>query len=250
MQCSIGVVFFSLLSLYLSGVALAVPVPGPLQSSPIALSNNGKRLLNVNPAADTVTLFKVKANGSLQKIAEIPVGDEPNSVAIHPNNKKAYVANALSGTVSILNLTSQTVTNTINVGVEPRALVLSPNGTQLYVANSSSNTLTVVDTATKTILTNFDLSSYGTAPRAIAVTNDGDADDTDETIFVASFFAQLRAGKTALEEAQDDQREGRVAGISAATFAPLGFNPIHLGPIANTGFNSDGQLAPASGTTP
>src|SRR5262249_26958546 len=104
--------------------------------------------------------------------------------------------------------------------------------------------------ATNTILTDFNLSSYGTAPRAIGVTNDGDTDDTDETVFVASFFAQLRPGKTALAEGQDDQREGRVAGISAATFAPKGFNPIHLGPLANTGFNSNGKLAPGTGTTP
>jgi DNA-binding beta-propeller fold protein YncE len=97
----------------------------------------------------------------------------------------------------------------------------------------------------------IDLSPYGTAPRAIGITNDGDGVDIDETIFVALFYGQLRPGKTSVEEAQDDQREGRVVAISAATNLPLGApNPIVLGPLANTGFNANGRLAPGPGQVP
>src|SRR2546425_3093769 len=109
----------------------------------------------------------------------------------------------------------------------------------------------VVDTSTESVLATIDLSPFGTAPRAIAVTNDGDKDDTDETVFVALFFAQLRAGKSALQEGQDDQREGRVIAISGATNAPVsGPNPILLAPLANAGFNSNGRLAPGPGQVP
>jgi hypothetical protein len=80
------------------------------------------------------------------------------------------------------------------------------------------------------------------------VTDDGDTDDTDETIFLALFFAQLRSGKSAVDEGQDDQREGRVVAISAATNTILG--TTNLGPLANAGFNSNGRLAPATGLTP
>jgi hypothetical protein len=100
-------------------------------------------------------------------------------------------------------------------------------------------------------LATIDLSPYGTAPRAIGITNDGDGDDTDETVFIALFFGQLRPGKTSVEEAQDDQREGRVVAISAATNTPLGApNPIVLAPLANTGFNSNGRLAPGPNQVP
>src|SRR6185295_14139320 len=101
-----------------------------------------------------------------------------------------------SGTVSVIDLNTYAVTNTVAVGAEPMAVALSPNGTRLYVANSSSNTLSVVNTTTYSIIATVDLSSVGTAPRAIAVTNDADIDDTDETIFVAMFFGQLRPGRT------------------------------------------------------
>src|SRR5207247_1867831 len=104
----------------------------------------------------------------------------------------------------------------------PMAVTLTPNGTRLLVANSASNSMSVVNTATNAVVATVDLSAFGTAPRAITVTNDGDGDDTDETIFVSLFYAQLRPGKTFLDEGQDDQREGRVVAISSATFTPLG----------------------------
>ena len=217
------------------------------QSSSIALSETGSFLVNVNPDVGTLSVFQPT---SLTKLAEVAVGGDPQSVVIHESTPAAYVANARDGTVSVVVLPAGPV-STFTVGREPMALALSPNGTRLYVANSASNTVSVVDTSTNTEVAAVDLSGLGTAPRAVSVTNDGDADDTDETVYVALFFAQLRAGKSAVDEGQDDQREGRVAAISAATNTLLGApNPIVLGPMAVTGFNSNGTLAPGIGLTP
>jgi len=225
------------------------PQPGlpSTQSSSIALSKSGDFLVNVNPDVDTISVFQPT---SLAKLAEVAVGGDPQSVVIHESTPTAYVANARDGTVSVVPLPAGPATS-FAVGKEPMALALSPNGTRLYVANSASNTLSVVDTSTNLVLTAVDLSGLGTAPRAVSVTNDGDADDTDETVYVALFFSQLRAGKSAVDEGQDDQREGRVAAISAATNTLLGApNPIVLGPMAVTGFNSNGTLAPGTVLTP
>ena len=177
------------------------------------------------------------------------MGRDPSSVAIHPNGMRAYVTNAFDGNFNVVDLNTFKVTATVRAGAEPMAGVLSPNGTRYYVVNSASNNLMVFATGPNpSKIATIDLSSFGTAPRAIAVTNDGDADDTDETIFVALFFGQLRPGKTAVDEGQDDQREGRVVAVSAATNTLLG--STSLGPMANTGFNSNGRLAPAVGLTP
>jgi YVTN family beta-propeller protein len=229
---------------------LAQTSQGPRQSSPIALTRDNTRLVNVNPDANSVSVFDVTVNPP-NKLAEITVGTDPESVAVHPDGVKAYVANAFDGSVSRLNLTTLTVAATIPVGAEPMGVALSPNGTRLYVANAASNSLSVINTATDAVVATVDLSAFGTSPRAIAVTNNGDANDTDETIFVALFFAQLRPGKTFLQETEDDQREGRVVALSAATNTPLGApNPVLLEPIANTGFNSNGQLSPGPGQVP
>src|SRR5262245_8184584 len=231
----------------------AVPpggLQGPTQSSPIAIARNGQFVVNVNPDANTITVLRPTPH-KLIKIKEIKVGREPSSVAAHSDNNRVYVANALDGTVSKVNIPGQNVQKTIPVGVEPAALALSPNGSRLYVANSSSNNLMVIDTSSDSVIATVDLSPFGTAPRAIAVTNNGDQNDADETVFVALFFGQLRPGKTAVQETEDDQREGRVVAISAATNTVVPApNPIRLEPLANTGFNSNGRLSPGPGQVP
>lgn len=126
------------------------PLFGPRQSSPIALAPNDHTLINVNPEANSVTIFDVTTD-TPNKIGEVPVGQDPSSVAIHPDGTRAYVANSFDGTVSIINLAgAPSVTGTFSVGIEPMALALSPNGTRLYVANSVSDTLMVFDTAPAT----------------------------------------------------------------------------------------------------
>ena len=223
------------------------------QSSPIAITPDGKFVWVVNPDDNSVSEFDVTTD-TPALVKKLTVGKEPNSVAINNDGSRVYVATSLDDKVAVLDgVKSKVLKKFPAEGVEPAALALSPNGTRLYVANAASNTLTVFD-ATQLppgLVAIVDLSAFGTAPRALAVTDDGDADDTDETIFVAMFYGQLRAGKGFKDEGQDDQREGHVVAISAATNTALGApNPIVLGPQATSGFNSNGKLAPASGLTP
>ena len=87
-------------------------------------------------------------------------------MAVSPNGSHLYVANSDSGAVSVINTTTNSVTNTISVGRNPEGLTLSPDGTDVYVANYDSNTVSVIDAATNTI-------SVGTNPTAVAVSPDG-----------------------------------------------------------------------------
>src|SRR5262245_597799 len=67
-----------------------VTAGGPLQSSPIALAPDNTTLLNVNPEANTVTVFDVSTDTPVKQ-AELAVGKDPSSVAILPDGSKAYV---------------------------------------------------------------------------------------------------------------------------------------------------------------
>jgi DNA-binding beta-propeller fold protein YncE len=224
----------------------------PTQSSPIALSSDDKRLVVCNPDNDSITVFDATVDPP-RKIKQIKTGDEPVSVAIVSGGDTAYVANAGAGTVTPVDLVRLRALRPIKLGGEPRAVALTPNSSRLVVANATNNTLVAVDVQADppVALQTYDLSAFGTSPRAIAITNDGDSDDTDETAFVAMFYAQIRPGKTFFDEGQDDQRDGRVVAFSTLNFEPVGPpNPVTLGPIANAGFNSNGRLAPAIGTTP
>src|SRR5262249_19709609 len=105
----------------------------------------------VNTDNDSVSVINVQ-NDANQKVAEIPVGDEPNNLAITPNGQTVYVANTISGTVSVINTASRQVVGTISVGAEPYGIALTPNGTKLYVTNARSDDISVISTAPTPVL--------------------------------------------------------------------------------------------------
>src|SRR5437588_741623 len=58
----------------------------PTHSSPLALTSDDATLLVANPLNGTVTIVNVKGDAN-QKLAEVKVGVEPQSVAIAPDEK-------------------------------------------------------------------------------------------------------------------------------------------------------------------
>jgi YVTN family beta-propeller protein len=208
---------------------------GPTSSQPLALTADGEFLLVVNPDNDTVSIFNVK-NDRNRRIAQVGVGTEPNGVAVLPAGGLAYVANTLSGTVSVIAFDKKaaTVVQTMTVGTEPYGLVMTPNGTKLYCANARSNSVSVIDTQTNTVIDT--ISGVGFEPRGLAVTNDGDGDDLDETLYVTQFLSLPVPGKI---DAADDAKEGHVTVVSTSTDEVTG--EVLVKPIADTGFKANGD---------
>src|SRR5215469_4107296 len=100
----------------------------PTRSTTIALTSDEQRLVVVNREANSISIIRVKnANGQDvgNKIAEIPVGEEPRCVAVSPDDKLAFVTNAISGTVSVVSLGQRKVVKEIKVGIEPRGCALT-----------------------------------------------------------------------------------------------------------------------------
>lgn len=236
------------------GAALATGATrfaGPTSSQPLALTADDAFLAVVNPDNNSVSFFDVRVDRN-RLLAEVPVQTEPNGVALLPDGSKAYVANTISGTVSVIPLhiengiISQPV-NHIPVGTEPYGLALTPNGTRLYVSNSRSDTVSVIDTASDTVIQT--ITGVGPEPRGIAITNDGDEDDSDETVYVTQFLSLPVAGKV---DGQDDAKAGHVTVISAGTNTVTAL--VTINPIADTGFRALGdaiaRIPPGDPTDP
>ena len=215
----------------LAASAQAAPI-GPTSSGPIAITPDDKFVWVSNPDTDTVSVVEV-GNDANKKVAEIKVGNEPNGIAIHPNGQFVYVANTISGSVSIINAPSQKVVGAIFVGTEPYALALTPNGTKLYVANARSNDISVINTATNQVVRTI---TGIQEPRGLAITSDGDADDNDEKLYVTQFNGVDKPGTII---GADDYKEGRVDVISVLTDRIV--KEISLAPIADVGFRSKGS---------
>ena len=64
----------------------------------------------------------------------------------------AYITNATSNTVSVIDTASDTVTATVPVGNGPTGVAINPAGTRVYVANLLSSNVSVLNTATNTVI--------------------------------------------------------------------------------------------------
>jgi YVTN family beta-propeller protein len=169
----------------------------------IALSEDGKRAYVALNAANTLGVIDLTASPAAL-VAQIPVGNAPNSVVIR--GQYAYVSNeggrpatsddftnvsdgtpivvdrkeafAITGTVSVIDLAAGKCVKTIKVGLHPAGMAVS--GSNLYVANAYSDSLSVIDLNTGSVRT-INLSvpiaggAFGSGPNAVAVAGDSRA---------------------------------------------------------------------------
>ncbi|HKE29319.1 MAG TPA: hypothetical protein VKB88_43510 [Bryobacteraceae bacterium] len=171
----------------------------------IAVSSDGQTAYAVLDNNNTLAKIDLTL-GTPSKVAEIRVGNVPHSVVISPDGKTAYVSNEAgriatvedfqgysngtpvvaefptgstsTGTVSVVDLASFTVTGSISTGLHPTGMALW--GNYLLVANAYSDTISVIDTASKQVENTIDVGlpfgapgeyrpAYGAGPNSIAV---------------------------------------------------------------------------------
>jgi YVTN family beta-propeller protein len=114
----------------------------------LAITTDLKNLYVTNNVADSVSVFDVdpRSTGFLEKIAEIPVGDQPKGVCCQPEQEDVFVCNFKSNSISIISPSSNTVRKTLTRLLDnPVDISLSPRqqtfgwGTQTYFGYISNN---------------------------------------------------------------------------------------------------------------
>jgi YVTN family beta-propeller protein len=99
---------------------------------------------------DKIILFDAKLKTITNSIA---VGDNPNEIIVNKKGTRLFVANANDNSVSIIDLKTQKVIETLNAALYPNApsgsttngLALSADEKLLYIANADNNCLAVFD---------------------------------------------------------------------------------------------------------
>jgi DNA-binding beta-propeller fold protein YncE len=236
----------------LGGLAVSRParsngltLAGPSRSTTIALTNDGTRIVVANRETNSVSVIQVGRVERLfgivpflvdvdppVKLGEVSVGPEPRCVAVSPNDGEAFVTSSGNGTVSVISLVgTPNVVAEIAVGTELRGCALTPNASRLYVADFTGK-LFEISPQLRTILRVQDVSGN---PEAIAITNNGDPIDTDETVFVSLFFAELIPGGPG--EGFDNGKRGVVLAFGVGSASP----PLRVGlqPLADSGFTAN-----------
>ncbi len=77
-------------------------------------------------------------------------GESPHMVLYGPRHETAYVSNAKSGTVAVVNLSSGDV-SLIRTGKNPQGGVMTRDGKTIYLTNSESSTISILDTAKRVV---------------------------------------------------------------------------------------------------
>ena len=108
-------------------------------------------------------------NGDIVKTT-VTVGSNPVGVAITPDGNYAYVANSGTTTVSVIQISTNTVIATVTVGSTPQNIAITPDGTYAYVANYNSGTVSVIQISTNTVTATV---TVGSNPVGVAITPDG-----------------------------------------------------------------------------
>ena len=161
------------------GYAVSIFSDAVLTSYPtgIAISPDAKTAYVVLDNNDTLTKIDLTAATPVEG-AEVRVGNVPHSVVISPDGKTAYVSNeagriatakdfqeysngtpvvaeyptgsTATGTVSVVDLASFTVTGSIPTGLHPTGMAFW--GKYLLVANTYSDNISVIDTTTNQVV--------------------------------------------------------------------------------------------------
>jgi YVTN family beta-propeller protein len=111
----------------------------------------------------------IDANGFGQVLATVPVGVDPLMVAVLQDGSRAYVINRADSTVSVVNLTTNTVTATIPVPDSPHPNFIAcisgtPTG-KVYVTSPESDRMTIIRTDTDVVETTVSLQGKGVMVR-------------------------------------------------------------------------------------
>ncbi|HVT00369.1 MAG TPA: PKD domain-containing protein [Solirubrobacterales bacterium] len=102
----------------------------------------------------------------------IEVGKGAASVAVTPNGRYAYVADALGESVSVVDIAARRNVATIEVGNTPFGLAISPDGSHVYVTDRGSEEVSVIDTQTRQVVRAIDIPPIS-RPTGVAISPDG-----------------------------------------------------------------------------
>ncbi len=162
----------------------------------LAVSPDGRTLLAALNLADAAAVIDTQTRG----VNYVSVGHYPFGAAITSDGRYGLVSSETEGTVSVIDLASDTVVKTLQVGPHlsnAESIAIDPKAPLAFVSNANEDTIAAIDTASmqvRGILSLMRPQGNGTTPTGLSVTGDGcdllSADAGEDAIAV---FALSRA---------------------------------------------------------
>lgn len=157
--------------------------------------------------------------GKLVKV--IPVQAQSERFDITPDGKRAYVANLVAGTISVVDLDKGAIVATIQSPEKfPFNVLVSPKGQRVFVANVLGSTIIEIDAATNQVLSTIKTAA---GPNGMTFTPDGD------NILITNVYAgRLQSYNLSAKVVSDGAFVGLLPGF--VRLAPDGLKGIFVRP--------------------
>jgi YVTN family beta-propeller protein len=103
-----------------------------LSSRAVVFNPATRKVYAVDKSRDAIFISDQAANVT----SSVRVGREPVAIAVNPVTNRIYVANAGSGTISVLDGQSDSMVATVSVGALPYVVAVSEATNRIYVSNT------------------------------------------------------------------------------------------------------------------
>lgn len=136
----------------------------------VIANSGGSLVFTSNIGSNTVSVIERTDSPAGWDETQIPVGKGPEGIDWSPDGKQVWVANGGDGTVSIIDVESKKLIETLNVGARrTNRLKFTLNGKWVLLSDRDGDELVVLDCATHQIKTRLKMGRY---PEGILVTPD------------------------------------------------------------------------------
>jgi len=102
---------------------------------------------------------------TLKLLRVMPVGTDPEQLALSKDGRRLFVSNEDAATVSVVEAADARIVATVKVGGEPEGVEVSPDGSVVYATSEEDGLVFAIDSAKATLIRKF---ATPPRPRSIA----------------------------------------------------------------------------------
>jgi YVTN family beta-propeller protein len=127
-------------------------------------TKDARTIFTSNIGSDSVSAIQQSADGVWTQTV-IPVGKGPEGIDLSPNGREVWSAHSRDGGVSVIDVATKKVTQTINIGTQrSNRIKLTPDGRFALVSDDGGGALVVLDAAARTVIKKIPL---GRSPEGV-----------------------------------------------------------------------------------
>ena len=133
-------------------------------------TKDARTLFTSNISSDSVSAIQQGADGAWTQTV-IPVGKGPEGIDLSPDGREVWSAHSRDGGVSIIDVATRKVTQTLNIGTKrSNRIKLTPDGTIALVSDLDAGELLVLDASARIVIKRIPL---GRMPEGILLPPSG-----------------------------------------------------------------------------